>query len=89
MSNPDDFDILTEDPQEPGRPTRLWLWLLIAASAIFVFAVGMALATFTNRLNGNDPALPDGTVQAGIATYTATAPAGWHPHHNGSVISHS
>jgi len=72
MSRPDDFDILSEEPNKPGRATRLWLWLLIAAAAVFVFAVGMALATFTNRLGSDDETASTATAQAAVATFTVT-----------------
>ncbi len=70
MSRPDDFDILPDEPDKPGRSSRLWLWLLIGAAAIFVFAVGMALATFTNRLNGSEDPASTATALAAIATVT-------------------
>lgn len=72
MSLPDDFEILPDEPDEPHKPSRLWLWLLIVAAAIFVFAVGMALATFTNRLGNEDDSAATATALAAIATFTAT-----------------
>lgn len=72
MSRPDDFDILSDEPEKPGRSNRWWLWLLIAAAAIFVFAVGMALATFTNRLGDGEDAPGTATALAAVVTYTAT-----------------
>lgn len=73
MSNPNDFDILSDDEGERGGSTRLWLWLLIGAAAILIFAVGMALATFNNRLNNNDPLLDEQMTPT--VTETATPPA--------------
>ncbi len=78
MSNPNDFDILPDDQEGTGRSSRLWLWLLIAAGAIFVFAVGMALATFTNRLGNNElPAIPtvDDTVETATVAVAIAATA--------------
>ncbi len=72
MSRPDDFDILSDEPDKPDRSKRWWLWLLIATAAIFVFAVGMALATFTNRLGGGDDTSGTATALAAVVTYTAT-----------------
>ncbi|MCB0106537.1 MAG: hypothetical protein KDE53_11525, partial [Caldilineaceae bacterium] len=40
--------------------------------AIFIFAVGMALATFTNRMGGGENANATATALAGITTFTAT-----------------
>jgi Carbohydrate family 9 binding domain-like len=78
MSNQNDFNILPEEPGEPRWLSRPWLWvLLIAAIAIFAFAVGMAVSTFSNRV-GNDnntaDALPTPTVivtNAVVPTFTA------------------
>lgn len=71
MSNPDDFDILSDEPTTGGRSSRLWLLLVIGAAAIFLFAMGMAVATFRNRLGNND-GLPPSTTVAEVPTFTAT-----------------
>lgn len=73
MSNQDDFHILPEEPAGPGWLSRPWLWvLLIVAIAIFAFAVGMAVSTFSNRM-GNEEAnsLPTPTT---VATNQAVVP---------------
>lgn len=76
MSNQDDFNILPDEPTEPSWSSRPWLWvLLIVAIAIFAFAVGMAVSTFSSRM-GNDAAntLPTPTVvvtNAVVPTFTA------------------
>lgn len=71
MSNPNDFDILSDDQEGSGRSSRL-LWLLIIAGAVFLFAVGMAVATFTNRLGNDDPVPPE---QLATVTETVTSVA--------------
>ena len=76
MSNQNDFNILPEEPGEPRWLSRPWLWvLLIVAIAIFAFAVGMAVSTFSNRV-GNDtantPPTPTAIVtNAVVPTFTA------------------
>lgn len=50
--NSNDFNILPDEPNpEPGR--KRLVWLVVIAAAVFLFAVGMAVATFTNRMSGN------------------------------------
>ena len=78
MSNPNDFDILPDDEEEGiARASRLWLWLLIAAGAVFIFAVGMALATFTNRLGGSAevPATATPPLATAVAEVPTAAPS--------------
>lgn len=76
MSNQDDFNILPDEPTEPSWTSRPWLWvLLIAAIAIFAFAVGMAVSTFSSRM-GDETAntLPTPTLvvtNAAVPTFTA------------------
>lgn len=92
MSNQDDFNIFPEEPTEPGWSSRPWVWvLLIAAIAIFAFAVGMAVSTFSNRVgNSSIPTLPTPTrietnsavptfTNVPTASVTATAPANGQP----------
>jgi len=76
MSNQDDFNFRPEDPTPTGRSSRPWMWiLLIAAIAIFAFAVGMAISTFSNRVGNDDPALLPTpiltTTSVGVPTFTA------------------
>lgn len=92
MSNQDDFNIFPEEPTEPGWSSRPWVWvLLIAAIAIFAFAVGMAVSTFSNRVGNGEPnTLPTPTLietksvvptftTVPTASVTATAPANGQP----------
>lgn len=92
MSNQDDFNIFPEEPTEPGWSSRPWVWvLLIAAIAIFAFAVGMAFSTFSNRMNnGEANTLPTPTsieTKVAVPTFTrvpttsvtATAPTNGQP----------
>jgi len=76
MSNQDDFNILPEEPTGSGWSSRPWLWvLLIAAIAIFAFAVGMAVSTFSSRVgNGTANLVPTPTLIAtnsAVPTFTA------------------
>ncbi len=76
MSNQDDFNFRPEDPTPAGRSSRPWMWiLLIAAIAIFAFAVGMAISTFSNRVGNDNPnLLPTPILTAtniGVPTFTA------------------
>ena len=77
MSNQDDFNILPEEPNQPAWTSRRWIWvLLIVAIAIFAFAVGMALRTFSQRVgNGVADLLPTVTAAAVVPTFTDLPPA--------------
>ena len=76
MSNQDDFNILPDEPGEPTWASRRWLAvLLVVAIAIFAFAVGMALSTFSQRVgNGETTELPTSTAVALVPTFTNLPP---------------
>ncbi len=76
MSQPEDFNIVPEE-QRPNRPrqnrTMFWVGAILLV-ALFAFAVGLAVATLTDRLGdgANPTLLPVGTNTAG---QTETTPA--------------
>lgn len=78
MSNQDDFNFRPDNPTPAGRSSRPWMWLLlIGAIAIFAFAVGMAVSTFSNRVGNDDPNLLPTPIltstMAGLPTFTPIA----------------
>ncbi len=72
--NSNDFNILPDEPnREPGR--KRLVWLVVVAAAVFLFAVGMAVATFTNRMGGT-PETDEDKASALLPTLTPTSVAG-------------
>ena len=75
--NSNDFNILPDEPNPaPGR--KRLVWLVVIAAAVFLFAVGMAVATFTNRMSGNPEAAAD-EAAALLPTLTPTGNSAINP----------
>lgn len=68
MANPEDFEIIPDEPSEPPSPgrSRLWLWVGGAVVLfIFAFAVGVGWATLADRLG------PGAATEAPVVAVTS------------------
>jgi hypothetical protein len=68
VANPEDFEIIPDEPSEPPLPgrSRLWLWVGGAVVLfIFAFAVGVGWATLADRLG------PGAATEAPVVAVTS------------------
>jgi hypothetical protein len=68
VANPEDFEIIPDEPSEPPLPSRSRLWLWVGGAVvlfIFAFAVGVGWATLADRLG------PGAATEAPVVAVTS------------------